>query len=93
MRKLIIPHLVILLSLSGYGQLNPQSDSYLQTPKTPATVSKLKKTQGSTEADNIYCMIEDRRGIIWLGTTGEGVYKYNGSSFTQITKSVAPVPL
>ncbi|MCX6264624.1 MAG: hypothetical protein NTZ47_08800 [Bacteroidetes bacterium] len=87
MRTLILPYLIILLSLSGYGQSKPQTDSYHQTPKTPTTFSKLKKTQGSTEADNIYCMIEDKLGNIWLGTTGEGVYKYNGSLFTQITKS------
>lgn len=45
----------------------------------------LKKTQGSGPSDNIHCSLEDKSGNLWFGTTGEGVYRYNGTSFTQFT--------
>lgn len=46
---------------------------------------KLIKTQGSNEYQNVECGIQDKNGNIWFGTTGEGVYKYDGKLFTQFT--------
>lgn len=47
--------------------------------------SKLIKTQGSNQYSNIYCGLQDKDGNLWFGTSGEGVYRYNGKSFTQFT--------
>ncbi|MCA8959735.1 MAG: peptidoglycan-binding protein [Planctomycetes bacterium] len=30
----------------------------------------------------VFCLLEDRRGDIWLGTTGAGVYRYDGETYT-----------
>ena len=49
--------------------------------------SKLVKTQGSKESDNVHCSLQDKSGMLWFGTTGEGVYQYDGKSFTQFTTS------
>lgn len=46
---------------------------------------KLLKTQGSNEYANIHCAIQDKAGNLWFGTTGEGVYRYDGKLFTQFT--------
>jgi DNA-binding NtrC family response regulator/ligand-binding sensor domain-containing protein len=32
-------------------------------------------------------IFEDRRGILWFGTAHDGVYRYDGSHFTQLNKS------
>lgn len=48
---------------------------------------KLIKTQGSQGSDNVHCSLQDSQGNIWLGTTGEGLYKFNGTSFVQYTIS------
>lgn len=45
------------------------------------------KTQGSNKFANIHCAMEDKAGNLWFGTTGEGVYRYDGKSFTQFTKN------
>lgn len=45
----------------------------------------LIKTQGTSEADNVHCGLQDRAGNLWFGTTGEGVYRYDGKSFTNFT--------
>ena len=46
---------------------------------------KLIKTQGSNEYANVYCGLQDKAGNLWFGTSGEGVYRYDGKLFTQFT--------
>lgn len=46
---------------------------------------KLIKTQGTSEYANIHCGLQDKGGNLWFGTTGEGVYRYDGKFFTQFT--------
>jgi ligand-binding sensor domain-containing protein len=47
---------------------------------------KLTKTQGTTEHQNVHCSLQDKDGNLWFGTTGEGVYRYDGKEFTQFTE-------
>jgi ligand-binding sensor domain-containing protein len=35
----------------------------------------------------VYCMIEDRQGNLWLGTRGGGISKFDGISFTTLTEA------
>lgn len=48
--------------------------------------AKLTKTQGTTEHQNVHCSLQDKDDNLWFGTTGEGVYKYDGKEFTQFTE-------
>jgi len=48
--------------------------------------AKLAKTQGTTEHQNVHCSLQDKDDNLWFGTTGEGVYKYDGKEFTQFTE-------
>jgi ligand-binding sensor domain-containing protein len=48
--------------------------------------SKIIKTQGTNKYGNVHCGLEDKDGNLWFGTTGEGVYMYDGKSFTQFTE-------
>jgi len=48
--------------------------------------AKLTKTQGTTEHQNVHCSLQDKYGNLWFGTTGEGVYRYDGKEFTQFTE-------
>ena len=48
--------------------------------------AKLTKTQGTTEHQNVHCSLQDNDDNLWFGTTGEGVYKYDGKEFTQFTE-------
>ena len=45
----------------------------------------LVKTQGTNEYANIYCALKDKDGDLWFGTMGEGVYRYDGKTFSQFT--------
>lgn len=46
---------------------------------------KLITTQSLPKYGNVHCSLQDKVGNLWFGTTGEGVYKYDGKSFTQFT--------
>lgn len=74
--------LVLTFLTSCKGQTKTQTDN-----KTSITTgqTKLVKTQGSTEGDNVWCGLQDKEGNLWFGTTGEGVYRYDGKLFTQFT--------
>ncbi|MBA4851441.1 hypothetical protein H1R81_13610 [Emticicia sp. BO119] len=60
-------------------------------PKENTTISVthpiLTKTKGSQPADNVHCSLQDKASNLWFGTTGEGVYKYDGKSFSQFSAS------
>lgn len=48
--------------------------------------TKLIKTQGTDQYQQVGCSLKDKSGNIWFGTTGEGVYRYDGKVFTQFTQ-------
>ena len=50
-----------------------------------ANQQKYIKTQSLNKGDNVHCSLQDKAGNLWFGTTGDGVYKYDGKSFTQFT--------
>ena len=82
--KQIFSFITIVLfvaSCNGQDIKNTPSETTIIKTATP----KLIKTQGSTKGDNVWCALQDKTGCLWFGTTGEGVYRYNGNSFTQFT--------
>lgn len=44
---------------------------------------KLIKTIGNPRYGNVQCSLQDKAGNLWFGTTQNGLYKYDGKSFTQ----------
>ena len=79
--------LPLLFFTSCNGQVKtglPNSNSNAYTTNSGGQ-SKIIKTQGSSEYDNIHCGLQDKAGNLWFGSTGEGVYRYDGKLFTQFT--------
>ena len=79
--------LPLLFFTSCNGQVKtglPNSNSNAYTTNSGGQ-SKIIKTQGSSEYDNIHCGLQDKAGNLWFGSTGEGVYRYGGKLFTQFT--------
>jgi ligand-binding sensor domain-containing protein len=58
----------------------------VEQPSFTGKTTKLTKTQGTTEHQNVHCSLQDKAGNLWFGTTGEGVYRYDGKEFTQFTE-------
>lgn len=45
--------------------------------------AKLVKNMGNPRYGNVQCIVQDKAGNLWFGTTQNGLYKYDGKSFTQ----------
>src|ERR1041385_2668425 len=77
--------LIFFSSCKGQVRTNLSIDSVTKQ-KTPAVAyPKIIKTHGTNEYANIVCSLQDKTGKLWFGTTGEGVYCYDGKLFTQFT--------
>lgn len=72
---------------SYYGQIktNMPTDSIVVKKTTMNGYLKIPKTPGLSEYNNVHCGLRDKSGNLWFGTTGEGVYRYDGNLFSQIT--------
>lgn len=80
--------LILFGSCSESTERDSQRDSVVggeQDTKATVVLPKLPLTQGSTNYDNINCAVADNRGNLWFGSSGEGVYRYDGTSFEQFT--------
>ncbi len=79
--------LVACASISSCtGQTNSQPPEL--SPKAAqahAGSPRIVKTQGANKFQNVHCGVQDKAGDLWFGTTGEGVYRYDGKLFTQFT--------
>jgi len=75
--------LVLIFFTSTYGQT--QTDSVSGSKTNPVAHPKLIKTQGTDKNQNLACGLMDKAGNLWFGTSGEGVYRYDGKLFTNFT--------
>lgn len=78
---------ILIFGASCNGQVgnNLPKENVIESKIISAGQPKLIKTQGSQKSDNIGCSLQDKAGNLWFGTTGEGVYKFDGKSFSQFT--------
>ena len=75
---------LLVFITSCKGQTKAQADSVNATTTTVGGQPKMIRTQGVTSG-NITCELQDRNGNLWFSTSGEGVYRYDGKSFTNFT--------
>ena len=88
LQTLICPLLFSLIyvnSCIGQVKTNLPKDSVSEPNAITDGQPKIIKTQGTGLGANVHCGLQDKAGNIWFGTTGEGIYCYNGKSFTNFT--------
>jgi ligand-binding sensor domain-containing protein len=87
MKKLIycLPLLLVFIT-SCNGQVKTDSLKKHVSPERISTenLPKMILTQGVTSG-NITCELQERNGCLWFSTSGEGVYRFDGKSFTNFT--------
>ncbi len=75
--------LFVNLISSCNGQV--KNDLQQSEPKTiEGNHPKIVRTQGAASG-NVTCELQDRDGNLWFSTTGEGIYRFDGKSFTNFT--------
>jgi ligand-binding sensor domain-containing protein len=77
--------LLVVTSCNGQVKTDSPKDSVHQAKASMENHPKMIRTQG-TNYTQVGCGFQDRAGNLWFGTNGEGVYRYDGKSFTQFTK-------
>lgn len=90
MINLSLQNLVLFLVLcfsSCNAQVKNESSNNTTTKAVnlPAGAARFKTFNGTTQHYSIVCSIKDRAGHLWFGTTGGGVYRYDGNEFVQFT--------
>lgn len=76
----------ILLFSSCKGQVKTElTENKITSKDKEGGTLKIKKTQNSDAYQNIGCGLQDRADNLWFGSSGEGVYRYDGKLFTQFT--------
>lgn len=69
---------------SGTEQLKQKPEKQLISEIGGAKSLKIEPSFKSL-SENVHCGFMDKKGNLWFGTTGHGVYKYDGQWFTNYT--------
>jgi ligand-binding sensor domain-containing protein len=77
--------LLCFTSCNGQVKTNTPAISLSSSTTIPIGYPKPIKTHGSKQSDNIRCGLQDKAGNLWFGTTGDGVYRYDGKLFSNYT--------
>jgi ligand-binding sensor domain-containing protein len=79
--------LIIGMSCSGQVKKDLPKEKVSESKIIADGQPKLVKNLGSLKdkGHNVNSSLQDKAGNLWFGTTGDGVYKYDGKSFTQFT--------
>ena len=76
-------------SCNGQEKTNTPANKVSNLNPTTIGQPKLIKNHFNNQyqqaADNVHCGLQDKAGNLWFGTTGDGVYRYDGKSFTNFT--------
>jgi ligand-binding sensor domain-containing protein len=64
---------------SGNGQVRTN------LPKNNSTVAIGQPNPIKSGQGNVHCSLQDKKGNLWFGTTSQGVFRYDGKSFTNFT--------
>jgi ligand-binding sensor domain-containing protein len=88
MMKKSIYYLLLLLVFitSCNGQVKTDQTKAIINKQTPIEGNhpKIVRTLG-TQCENLVCQLLDKDGNLWFSISGEGTYRYDGKSFTNIT--------
>jgi ligand-binding sensor domain-containing protein len=79
--------LIFGVSCNGQAKKDLPEEKVSESKMISADHQKFIKTQSLNKGDNVHCSLQDKAGNLWFGTTGDGVYKYDGKSFTQFNTS------
>lgn len=82
---LLLFSLALLASCNAQDSISSQKDKPAEANISQANHPKIVKTQGTGPADNVNCSLQDKSGNLWFGTTGEGVYYFDGDTFAHYT--------
>jgi ligand-binding sensor domain-containing protein len=79
--------MALVTSCIGQNKENIQKNNPIESNTIGTKYAKVTTTQPTKNAlaENVHCSLLDKSGNLWFGTTGHGVFKFDGESFTSYT--------
>lgn len=79
--------MAFVISCTGQNKTNVQNSNSIESNTIGTKYAKVTTTQATKNvlAENVHCSLLDKEGNLWFGTTGHGVFKFDGESFTSYT--------
>ena len=77
--------MVFITSCIGQDTASLPTDTIAESKISPIVHPKIVKIQGAGAHCTVFYAMQDKSGNLWFGTGGEGVYRYDGKSFTNYT--------
>jgi len=77
--------LVFISSCNGQEKTKQLTEKVSEPMPIKIGEPKIIINKATSEYRRVYCSLQDKAGNIWFGTTGEGVYRFDGKLFTQFT--------
>jgi ligand-binding sensor domain-containing protein len=81
---LILSLFFVVTACNSQVKTDPPKGSKYQQPLFIKYHPQIVRTQGATYG-NLHCELEDLDGNLWFSSDGEGVYRFDGRSFTNFT--------
>ncbi len=88
-KMIYIFHLILCFSCIGQVKKDLTKEKISESNTIAVGQPKLIKNLGlsNDKGNNVHCSLQDKAGNLWFGTTGDGLFKYDGKTFTQFTTS------
>lgn len=78
-------HSILLLAcLSAFAACKPGNQRSAALAAPSVAIAAIGDTVHAT-GKNLDCIFQDRQGVYWFGSNGEGAYRYDGHTLTHIT--------
>ena len=78
---------LLIISMSLVSSCNGQRQSPKEVESETTTITskqlKVKESKGIKPENGFYSGLLDSKGILWFGSNGNGLYRYDGTTFTQ----------
>src|SRR5687767_11514834 len=76
---------ILIVGTACNGQVAKDSpkENVTESNKISDAHPKLIITIGNPRYGNVQCILQDKAGNLWFGTTQNGLYKYDGKSFSR----------
>lgn len=71
----------------GLCSFNGKTFHHIPIPKNEVTSAWLEEGYPIINPNGILSLIQDREGVLWIGSNGRGAYRYDGKTFTSLLKN------
>ena len=85
MKRIYSLWFVLFLIAFSHGQNPKQNERRTISAGQPKLITKHYTDKGTKTSHNIHCSLMDKSGKLWFGTTGDGVYYFDGKLFVNLT--------